>query len=178
MKFFPMDVEPACLTFKDSETEEEVEIWASQKLGLLFGMDAWYEEKDLQPGAIITLTREEHPDDYTIKYTDETDPLLEIAPDRMKILRSLKKEAAAKKWPALEIMCRIMADYEKGMPFLTLWAEANVVRRIRKRVIASNLSSYHCFSQRPSGSDNWVFDERRLSLGRKKTKRHYLRTEE
>ena len=44
-----------------------------------------------------------------------------------------------------------------------------------RRVVASNLSSYHCFVQRPSGGDTWVFDERKVSQGRKKAKRRYAR---
>jgi hypothetical protein len=58
---------------------------------------------------------------------------------------------------------------------MTLWAEVNVVRRTARRVVASDLASYHCFYQRPPGSDVWVFDERKVSQGRKKTKRKYLR---
>jgi hypothetical protein len=58
---------------------------------------------------------------------------------------------------------------------MTVWAEVNVVRRTTRRIVASNLASYHCFFQRPAGSDHWVFDERKVSQGRKKTKRKYLR---
>jgi hypothetical protein len=179
LHFFPAEADPACLMFHDNEdATTEVEAWVSRDIGLIFGLDAWYEERQIQPGAIFTLTRGAEPDDYQIQFVGEEDPQLTISPERQKILRSLKKEAAEKDWPAFEIMCRIMADYDKGIPFMTLWAEANVVRRILKRVVGSNLSSYHCFSQRPAGNDNWVFDERRVSLGRKKTKRHFVRTEE
>jgi len=176
-RFYPLEADPACLVFRDEEANVEIEVWASRQAGLLFGLDAWYEEKQIEQGDIFNLTRGQEADECLIHYADEKDPLLIVTSDRMKILRSLKKEAAAKNWPAFEIMCRIMADYEKGVHFLTLWTEANVMRRIRKRVIASNLSSYHCFSQRPAGTDNWLFNERRVSLGRKKTKRHFHRAQ-
>ena len=58
---------------------------------------------------------------------------------------------------------------------MTLWAEVNVIRRTTRRVVASNLASYHAFYQRPPGSDVWIFDERKVTQGRKKTKRKYLR---
>jgi hypothetical protein len=174
-RFYPTEADPACLGFRDEEADNDLEVWVNRQIGLLFGLDAWYEDRQLEPGDIFTITRTDEADDYLVANTGENDPLLVISPARQKILRSLKKAAAEKNWPTFEIMCRIMADYEKGIPFMTLWAEANVVRRIRKRVIASNLSSYHCFSQRPAGNDNWVFDERRVSLGRKKTKRHFVR---
>ncbi|NIM04110.1 MAG: hypothetical protein GTO55_00130 [Armatimonadetes bacterium] len=177
-RFYPSEADPVCLTFRDEEIKTEVEVWASRRVGLLFGLDVWYEERGLEPGAVFTLTPGTEGDDCLLHYAEETEPLLVISKERQKILRSLKREAAKKDWPALEIMCRAMADYETGIPFLTLWAEVNAIRRTRKRTIASNLSAYHCFSQRPSGSDNWGFDERRVSLGRKKTKRHFLRSAE
>jgi hypothetical protein len=176
MRFYPSEADPACLIFKDEEIKSEVEVWSSRHAGLLFGLDAWYEERGIEPGAVFTLTPGEEGDEYLLHYAEESDALLVITEERQKILRSLKKEAAQKEWPAFEAMCRIMADYEKGISFLTLWSEVNAVRRTRKRTVASNLSAYHCFSQRPSGSDNWMFDERRVSLGRKKTKRHFLRS--
>ncbi len=73
------------------------------------------------------------------------------------------------------MMQRLLADHEKGTSFMGLWSEVNVVRRTTRRVVASNLASYHCFYQRPANSDMWVFDERKVSQGRKKTKRKYLR---
>jgi len=177
-RFYPSEADPTCLIFRDEEVKDEIEVWASRQSGLLFGLDSWYEERDIQPGAVFTVKRGSEADDYLLHYSGELDPLLTLSQERQKILRSLKREAAEKNWPSFEIMCRVMADYQKGIPFLTLWVEVNAVRRTRKRTIASNLSAYHCFSQRPSGSDNWVFDERRVSLGRKKTKRHFLRSVE
>ncbi|MCJ7822297.1 MAG: hypothetical protein MUQ26_04330, partial [Armatimonadetes bacterium] len=64
---------------------------------------------------------------------------------------------------------------EKGMPFMAVWAGVNVIRRTTRRVVASNVASYHCFYQRPANSDVWVYDERKVSQGRKKTKRKYQR---
>lgn len=177
-RLYPPEADPTCLMIRDEEAKSELEVWASRKVGLLFGLDAWYEERGVEPGAVFSLVRGTEPDDYLIRYNEETEPLLAISAQRLKILRSLKREAAEADWPCFEIMCRIMADYDKGLPFMALWAEINVVRRTRKRTVASNLSSYHCFSQRPAGADNWLFDERRVSLGRKKTKRHFVRAQE
>jgi hypothetical protein len=175
LAFYPGEADPVCLNLKDEAADSEAEVWASREVGLLFGLDAWYEERQIEPGAVFAISRGDEPDDYLLRYEGEVDPLLAISPERMRILRSLKKEAAAADWSVFEIMCRIMADYDKGIAFLTLWGETNVVRRTRKRVVASNLSSYHAFSQRPAGTDNWLFDERRVSLGRKKTKRRFQR---
>ncbi|GAG52531.1 unnamed protein product, partial [marine sediment metagenome] len=88
----------------------------------------------------------------------------------------IRREAAKGDWRVLQIMQRLAAGHEKGVPFMTLWAEVNVARRTTRRVVASNLVSYHCFYQRPANSDTWVFDERKITQGRKKTKRKYLRS--
>jgi hypothetical protein len=50
----------------------------------------------------------------------------------------------------------------------------SVVRRTTRRVVASDLTSYHCFFQRPAGSDTWLYDERKVGQGRKKTKKKYI----
>jgi hypothetical protein len=42
-----------------------------------------------------------------------------------------------------EIMCHVLSGHQDGAHFLTVWTEVNVVRRTPKRVVASNLSSYH-----------------------------------
>jgi hypothetical protein len=87
----------------------------------------------------------------------------------------VKREALKDEWPVLKMMERLASDHKKGFAFMTLWAEVNVIRRTTRRVVASNLASYHSFFQRPPGSDVWIFDERKVTQGRKKTKRKYLR---
>ncbi len=69
-----------------------------------------------------------------------------------------------------------MEQHSRGSAFLKLWARVNVVRRTTRRMVASNLSAYHCFYARPAGTDSWFFDERRLEQGVKKAKRKFART--
>ncbi len=93
----------------------------------------------------------------------------------MKQLDAIRKEATKGKWSVFRLMQEVFAAHEGGIPFMTIWAEVNVVRRTTRRVVASDLSSYHAFTQRPTGSDLWFFDERKVSQGRKKTKKRFIR---
>jgi len=103
------------------------------------------------------------------------DEMVAISDERIKELNKLKRAAAKENWCVLDIMKQTLAGSEKGLPFMVVWAEVNVIRRTTRRVVASNLASYHCFYQKPANSDMWVFDERKVTQGRKKTKRKFVR---
>jgi len=157
------------------ETGKPFHAWVNQFSTLVYDMEKWYKSAKLTPGAIISITHGELPDQYNLKVEPEPDPLIGLTVDRIKQLEALRDEANETPWSVFEIMCRLMADHSKGLHFMTLWAEVNVVRRTPRRVVASNLSSYHCFYARPAGSDTWVFDERKVEQGRKKAKRKFIR---
>ena len=74
-------------------------------------------------------------------------------------------------------MNRIMPYHRKGVPFVTLFTEVNIVRRTTRRLVASILSSYYAFYQRPK-SALWHFDEKKVDQGFKKAKRKYIRKEQ
>ena len=44
-----------------------------------------------------------------------------------------------------DIVRRILDHYRKGVSFLTLLTEVNLVRRTPRRLVASILSGYHAF---------------------------------
>jgi len=154
---------------------KEFHAWVNQFSTLIYDLEKWYKSAKLTPGAIISITRDERLDHYKVAVEEEPDPLLALEADRITHLESLRAPADEAPWSVFEIMCRLMADHAKGLHFMKLWAEVNVVRRTPRRVVASSLSSYHCFLARPAGSDIWVFDERKVEQGRKKAKRKYIR---
>lgn len=157
------------------ETGKPFHAWVNQFSTLVYDMGKWYKAAKLMPGAIISVTHGEQPDHYNLRIEPEPDPLIALAADRIKQLEALRDEANETPWSVFEIMCRLMADHSKGLHFMSLWAEVNVIRRTPRRVVASNLSSYHCFYARPAGSDIWVYDERKVEQGRKKAKRKFIR---
>ena len=172
--FFPPETQLVYATMHPAKGKA-FNSWVNQFSTLMYDLDKWYKSAKVMPGAIIAITRAEEPDHYHLAIEKEPDPLLALDADRIKHLESLRKKANKAPWSVFEIMCRLMPDYSKGAHFMKLWAEVNVVRRTLRRVVASNLSSYHCFYPRPAGSDNWVFDERKVEQGRKKAKRKFIR---
>jgi hypothetical protein len=174
-RFYPSEADLICATFRDKEAGKSYPVWLSYTTSLLYGLGDWYAERGLQPGSVFVVTPGEMPDEYVLSYSGETDPLVVLSEERIKELLKVKRDASKEEWPVLKVMEQLATAHKKGMSFMTLWAEVNVVRRTTRRVVASNLASYHCFYQRPPGSDVWVFDERKITQGRKKTKRKYLR---
>ena len=173
-RLFPIGEEIACLTLVDDKMGPFT-AWANGKLGLLYNLDEWYIGKELVPGSAFTISQGSEPDEYLIEYDGSLDKLLALEEDRIAHLEELREPAQKEEWPIFDLMCRLMAEHRKGIQFLTLWAEVNVVRRTPRRVVASDLSSYHCFYRRPAKSGNWVFDDRRIEQGRKKEKKKYMR---
>jgi hypothetical protein len=174
-RFYPSESDLVCASFIDKETSKAYPVWLSYTTSLLYELGDWYAARKLMPGAVFTVTPGSMPDEFVVSYEDEVDPYVALTDDRIKALNKVRREAAKNDWSVLQIMQRVVPDHEKGLPFMALWAEVNVARRTTRRVVASNLASYHCFYQRPANSDIWVFDERKVTQGRKKTKRKYLR---
>jgi hypothetical protein len=150
-------------------------VWLSYTTSLLYEFDAWYTDRKLVPGSVFSVTHGSGPDEFIISYTEEQDPYCVLTEARIKELLKLQKEANKGNWSVFRIMQAASAGHENPIPFMTIWAEVNVVRRATRRVVASNLSSYHAFTQRPTGADLWQFDERKITQGRKKTKRRFIR---
>jgi DNA-directed RNA polymerase delta subunit len=174
-RFYPSDSDLVCATFVDKESRKSYAVWLSYTSSLLYDMGEWYAARKVMPGAVFAVTQGTMPDEFTLSYTGETDPYAALDADRIKALTKLGKEATKESWSVLQIMQKVLSECPEGLPFMRLWAQANVVRRTRRRAVASNLASYHCFYQKPASSDKWVFDERKVTQGRKKTKRKFVR---
>ena len=94
-----------------------------------------------------------------------------ISRNRVNELLALQERAETEELPTFDIMREIMEHYRKGIEFLTLLTEVNIVRRVTRRMVASILSEYHCFFQRGGA---WVYDAKKLTQGFDKSKRKYL----
>jgi DNA-directed RNA polymerase delta subunit len=173
-RFYPSESDLVCATFLDKETNKTYPIWLSYTTSLLYEFGDWYAERELLPGAIFAVTPGSVPDEFYLSYRSDVDPYVALTQERIKALTKIRRGVSAET-SVFEIMQQTMAGHEKGCSFMTVWSDVNVIRRTTRRVVASNLASYHCFFQRPANSDMWVYDGRKVSQGRKKTKRKYLR---
>jgi hypothetical protein len=167
--FFP--AEPAIL-----ETEfvlpggQKAQVWINNETRLLYGLLDWFDSIPIDSGATFTLERQEV-DRYAITYNDESEPAMFISRNRVNELLALQERSETEELANFDLIREIMEHYRKGIEFLTLHTEVNIVRRVTRRMVASILSEYHCFFQR---SGAWVFDVKKLPQGFDKSKRKYL----
>jgi hypothetical protein len=174
-RFYPAESDLVCASFVDEETGKSYPVWLSYTTSLLYEIGDWYKARKLGPGSVFRVSQGSTPDEFLVSYSEEIDQYVGLSQERVKEVTKLRPKASKESWSVLDIMQRLVADRDKGVSFMALWAEVNVIRRTTRRLVASNLASYHCFYQRPANSDMWVFDERKVTQGRKKTKRKYLR---
>ena len=171
MGFFPTDTSLACITVHVND--EVFQIWINNDELLIHGLNEWYADNDIPVGAMLLFTRGEELDDYILTWDGAKDELITLTDERIHRLLNLRDSAEQENWSVHDIMTQVMNAHPEGAHFLTIWAEVNVVRRTPKRVVASNLSSYHCFSS-PAGSERWKLDDRKIEQGRKKNKKKFI----
>ena len=167
--FFPQ--EPSILETEFLlPTGQKVPVWVNNNTRLLYGLIDWFEGIPIDSGATFTLERIEF-DSFVIHYSDETEPNMFISRNRLNDLILLQERAEAEELSTFEVVREIMEHYRKGIEFITLHTEVNIVRRVTRKMVASILSEYHCYFQRGGA---WVYDAKKLSLGFDKSKRKYL----
>lgn len=168
--------EPAIRPIKlvDEATGEVFELWLNNDTGLLCGLDEWYKGR-LQPtGHVFHIALDEANDVWRGSIDNESDatqfipqPLL----DELLVLRV--KVEHQQDHSVLDIMKQLMERHPGGVSFRRLYTECNIVRRIAKRVIASNLSSYPMFSLNEDQT-LWQYDERKATRPRSPEKKATL----
>ncbi len=145
-------------------------VWVNNETRLIYGLYDWFQSIPIDSGAVFTIERQA-PDKYVLSYNDESEPNMFISRNRVNELIALGQRAEDEQLPTFDIVREIMEHSRKGLEFLTLHTEVNVVRRTNRQLLASLLSSYHCFFQRGGA---WVYDSKKLSQGFNKSKRKYL----
>lgn len=158
----------------DNATGEQFELWLNNQTGLLCGLDEWYKGR-LQPaGHVFHIEWDEAESVWRVDIEDEPDAAQFIPQARLDELLVMRvKIEHAQDVSVLEIMRQLMDKHPAGVSFRRLYTECNIVRRVSKRTIASNLSSYPMFTV----SDDetlWLYDERKASRPRDPAKRAFL----
>ncbi len=172
MAFFPTDTPLACVTVH-ADKVGSFQMWINNDELLIHGLADWYGAAEVPVGAVLTFRRGEEADDYLLTWDGEVDELIAIPEERIAELLNIREEAEANTWSVYEIVRAVLTGQPEGAHFLTVWAEVNVIRRTPKRVVASDLSSYHCFVL-ITNSERWRLDERKVDQGRKKTKKKFI----
>ncbi|MCC6404574.1 MAG: hypothetical protein IT207_11250 [Fimbriimonadaceae bacterium] len=159
------------LVWRTDEGEEH-SFWLNNERRLIFGLiDLWLDQP-VESGAVFTLSRTEKPNVFDFAWLGQNDPVVYISSQRMEELREIAGESEGKS--TYQIVREVIAHWPKGVDFLTLLWEVNVVRRSSRRMLASLLSGYVCFYQR-SGSPVWHYDHKKVDQGFDKTKRKFVK---
>jgi hypothetical protein len=172
MAFFPTDTPLACVTVH-ADKVGTFQMWINNDELLIHGLADWYRAAEVPVGAVLTFRRGDEADDYLLTWNGEIDELIAIPEERIAALLDMREQAEANTWSVYEIVRNVLTGQTEGAHFLSVWAEVNVIRRTPKRVVASDLSSYHCFVL-ISNSERWRLDERKVDQGRKKTKKKFI----
>jgi hypothetical protein len=149
---------------------QNAQVWVNNETRLLYGLLDWFDSIPIDSGATFTLERQDV-DRYVITYNDESEPAMFISRNRVNELLALQERSETEDLSNFDLVREIMEHYRKGIEFLTLLTEVNIVRRVTRRMVASTLSEFHCFFQRGGA---WVYDAKKLSQGFDKSKRKYL----
>jgi hypothetical protein len=117
------------------------------------------------------------PEPGVIRLTVQTepDPYLFIPPTRIEELLRLREQLEHdSNTSGLDLMRQIMSEYPEGVSFRKLYSELNVVRRVTKRLVASNLSSYPMFQPHAVEEGLWVYEAGKAGRPRVSAKRAYM----
>jgi hypothetical protein len=170
--FFGNEPEVIHITLIDEGVRREA--WINNNTRLIYGMKDWFTAEMPVSGAAFEIHKTERPGDYRFVYDNRTDPLVFVPTSRLLELLALKDEAETHEMPLFDIITRILEHYRKGIGFVSLFTEVNLVRRATRRLVASILSSYHCFHTRGKTGE-WQYDAKKRSQGFNKAKRKYIK---
>jgi len=139
---------------------------------LIYGLKDFYAGITDVSGAVFYIEKTPVSGEYRFRYDGETDDQCGIDTNRSLDLLDLKARYESQEMPVYDVVREILG--KQGMTFVRLQTEVNIVRRCERLLIASLLSSYHCFSARAK-SGIWQFDGKKESQGFNKNKKKYIK---
>ncbi len=174
--FLPSDAGIAEIIIREADgTPHDIFVNTSPDVRLAFGFFGLYERLAADSGAMFRLTRTVRPWEYRFEPLAETDPDFHVEGERMVELAALRDQVeTGGDMATFDIVCEVLDAYPKGASFLRILAEVNLVRRVTRRKLASILSNYYCFAQKP-GTLLWRFDTKKREAGTDRAKREYIK---
>jgi hypothetical protein len=172
--FFPTDAPVVEVTVR-VPTGEAHGIIVNNDLRLAFNLFGLYEFLPADSGAVFYLQATARPYEFRFEPGEEDDAEVYVAPARIAELAALREQAEESgDLATFDLACELLAHYPKGISFVQLMTEVNLVRRVTRRKLASILSNYFCFLQK-AGQNLWRFDAKKRDLGTDRAKRKYIK---
>jgi len=172
--FFPDDAPVVEVTLREEDGTAH-EVIVSHEIHLAFNFFSLYEKIAADSGGVFHLHRTARPYEFRVELSDEVDPQVGLTAERYAELLTLREQAEESgDMATFDIVCELLEEHPKGLDFVQLMAETNVVRRVTRRKLASILSNYFCFVQK-AGQSPWRFDTKKRDMGTDRAKRKYIK---
>ncbi len=168
--FFGAEPEILPITLVDEGVRKEA--FVNNSTRLIYGLNDFYAKINEVSGAVFYIERTETAGQFRFRYDGEVDDQLGIDAGRSLELLDLKGRFESQEMPLYDVVTEILQKQASTFPRLV--TEVNIVKRCSRLLIASLLSSYHCFNTRGK-SGVWQYDEKKASQGFNKTKRKYIK---
>jgi hypothetical protein len=171
--FFPSEPELQFLRVIDDE-QNELGLWVNLSLGLCFGLSEWYQKRKVEVGGIVRLERMKS-GLVKLIWTNRYDRWIHIPRSRLEELKQYAAHETIRQAPLITLVQSLLTQHPKGVHFLRLWSELNVLRRTTKIVLASILCAYPMFARVPNLDGFWTLDFTKFTEGIRPEKLAYLR---
>lgn len=170
--FFQQGADLQQLTFIDEATGQQYpEVFVNLSKRLIFGLLDWYATREAVSGLVFTLTRTEDPFVFKVRWEDELDQRVHLSRSRYEELLDMSTYMT-QTYSTFDIICEILSTHRGGMEFLNVLSEVNVIRRTRRRRVASVLSAFQAFYLR---GGIWHLDEKKRDAGIDRAKRKHIK---
>lgn len=170
-EFFGVEPEIIPITLADEGKRKTV--YVNNTTRLIYGLKDFYSGITEVSGAAFFIEKTAKPGEYRFKFDGEVDDQLGVDTGRSLELLDLKARFESTDMPLFDVVSDILQS-KPGLTFAQLVNEVNIVKRCSRMLVASILSSYHCFSTRGK-TGRWQYDEKKRSQGFNKTKRKYIK---
>lgn len=171
-EFFGPEPEIIPITLVDEGKRKQA--YVNNSTRLIYGLKDFFKDITEVSGSVFKIEKTQVPGEFRYIYDGETDEQLGIDLDRSLEILEIRGQFESQDMPLFDVIVNVLEQHRQGMTFAQLVNEVNIVKRTSRLVIASILSSYHCFHTRGK-SGLWQFDVKKRSQGFNKTKRKYVK---
>lgn len=165
--------EPEIIPIVLSDEGKRKTCYVNNATRLIYGLRDFYSGITEVSGAVFYIEKTPKTGEYRFRFEGEVDEQLGVDTGRSLELLDLKARFESSDMPVHDVVSEIL-EGKPGMTFAQLVNEVNIVKRCSRLLVASILSSYHCFSMRGK-TGRWQYDEKKRSQGFNKTKRKYIK---
>lgn len=166
--------EPAIIPITLIDEGKRKPAFVNNELRLIFGLQDFFQEITEVSGAVFYIEKTAKPGEFRFRYDGEVEEELAIDTARSLELLEIRNDFESREMPMFDVITSILGQRGQGMTFAQLVNEVNIIKRTSRLVVASILSSYHCFHTRGK-SGLWQLDAKKKSQGFTKNKRKYIK---